>query len=203
MFFQPVESLETRFCRWGARDGDGPRTACASVRHRGGASTTPAKAAATAAETAGGYCSTKSGLKDLRGRQEDWEDWRIEHQEKAKAMGFVDELTTHEGHDIMVGAEGFDASGVDLVRLRQARQAWTSVITTCNGTARDLVKSEESPDGAWRLLNQHYRASGLKEKRRLVEEFNFMKMEIGEPPTVHHEGRQCSKGTEEVGKDYR
>ena len=30
-----------------------------------------------------------------------------------------------------------------------------------------------------------------------------MKMEIGEPPKVHHEGRQCSKGTAEVGKDYR
>ena len=64
----------------------------------------------------------KVGLKDLSGRQEGWEDWRVERQEKAKSMGFVDELTTHEGHDIMVGAEGFDASGVDLVRLRQGRQ---------------------------------------------------------------------------------
>ena len=108
-------------------------------------------------------------------------------------MGFAEELTTHEGRDITVGAEGFDASGVNLLRLRQARQAWTSLITTCKGTARDLVKSTESPGDAWRLLNQHYRASGLKEKRRLAEEFNFMKMEIGEPPKVHHEGRQCSK----------
>ena len=48
----------------------------------------------------------------------------------------------------MVGAEGFDPSGVDPVRLRQARQAWTSLITTCKGTARDLVKSAESPGGA-------------------------------------------------------
>ncbi|CAN0181436.1 unnamed protein product, partial [Ascophyllum nodosum] len=68
------------------------------------------------------------------------------------------------------------------VRLRQAEQAWTSLITTCKGTARDLVKSAESPGGAWRLLNQHYRASGLKEKRRLAEEFNSMNMEIGEHP---------------------
>ena len=95
-------------------------------------------------------------------------------------MGFAEELTTHEGRDIMVGAEGFDASGVDPVRLRQARQVWTFLITTCKGTARDLVKSAESPSSAWRLLNQHYRASGLKEKRRLAEEFNSMKMEIGE-----------------------
>ena len=124
----------------------------------------------------------KVELKDFSSRQEDWEDWRIEHLAKAEAFGFAQELTTHEGRDIMVGAEGLDASGVDSVRLRQAGQAWTSLITTCKGSARDLVKSAESPGGAWRLLNQHYRASGLKEKRRLAEEFNSMKMEIGERP---------------------
>ena len=82
----------------------------------------------------------------------------------------------------MVGAEGFDASGVEPVRLRQARQAWTSLITTCKGTARDLAKSAESPGGAWPLLYQHYRASGLKKKRRLAEECNSIKIEIGEHP---------------------
>ena len=98
-------------------------------------------------------------------------------------MGFAEEMTTHEGRDIKVGAEGFDASGVDPVRLRQARQAWTSLVTTCKETARGLiVKSAELPGGAWRPLNQHYRASGLKEKRRLADEFNSMKMDIGEHP---------------------
>ena len=98
-------------------------------------------------------------------------------------MGFAEELTTHEGRDITVSAEKFDASGVDPVRLRQARQAWTSLITTCKGIARGLIKSAETLGGAWRLLDQHYRASGLKEKRRLVEEFNSMKkVEIGEHP---------------------
>ena len=58
-----------------------------------------------------------------------------------------------EGCDITVGAEVFGASGVDPVRLRQARQAWTSLITTCKGTARDLVNSAESRGGAWRPLN--------------------------------------------------
>ena len=82
----------------------------------------------------------------------------------------------------MVGAEVFDANGVDPVRLRQATQAWTSLIVACEGTARDLVKSAESPGGAWRLLNQHYRASGLEEKRRMFEEFNSLKMKTGEHP---------------------
>ena len=122
----------------------------------------------------------KIELKDFSGRQEDWEDWTIEHLAKAESMGFADELTMPEGRDIKVGAEGFDAREVDPVRLRKARQAWTSLITTCKGVARELVKSAESPGGGWRMLNQHYRASGLKEKRRLAEEFNSMKMEIGE-----------------------
>ena len=71
---------------------------------------------------------------------------------KAEALGFAEELTSHEGRDITVGAEGFDASGVDPVRLRQA---WTSLITSCKGTARDRVKSAESPGGACPLLDQH------------------------------------------------
>ena len=55
-------------------------------------------------------------------------------------------------------------------------------MTTRKGIGRDLVKSAESSGGAWRLLNQHYRSSGLREKRRLAEEFNSMKMEIVEHP---------------------
>lgn len=47
---------------------------------------------------------------------------------KAEALGFADALNTDEAHDIMVGAEGFDASDVDPVRLRQVRQAWLSLI---------------------------------------------------------------------------
>ncbi|CAN0447027.1 unnamed protein product, partial [Ascophyllum nodosum] len=34
----------------------------------------------------------------------------------------------------------------------------------------------------WRLLSQHYRTSGLKERRSLAEEFNSMKIKIREHP---------------------
>ena len=46
----------------------------------------------------------KVELKDFSGRQEDWEDWRIENLAKAESLGFAEELTTHEGGDITVGA---------------------------------------------------------------------------------------------------
>ena len=50
----------------------------------------------------------KVELKDFSGRQEDWEDWRIEHVAKSESLGFAQELTTHESRDITVGAEGSD-----------------------------------------------------------------------------------------------
>ena len=60
----------------------------------------------------------KIELKDFRTRQEDWEDLIIEHLAKAEALGFTEEPTKHKGRDTTVGAEGFDASGVDPLKLR-------------------------------------------------------------------------------------
>ena len=73
--------------------------------------------------------SLKVEPKDSSGRQKDMEDWRIEQLAKAEALGFAEELNTHKGRDVMIGAEEFHASGVDAVRLNQ-RQAWTSPLTT-------------------------------------------------------------------------
>ena len=41
---------------------------------------------------------------------------------------------------------------------------------------------EESASEAWTKLVQHYKASGLKECRRLTIDFYMMKMELGEHP---------------------
>ena len=46
----------------------------------------------------------KVELKGFSGRQEDWENWRIENRAKAEASEFAEELTTHEGRDIKVDA---------------------------------------------------------------------------------------------------
>ena len=42
------------------------------------------------------------------------------------------------------------------------------------------MNAEESTSEAWAKLVQHYRASGLKERRRLTIDFCMMKMELGE-----------------------
>ncbi|CAN0470048.1 unnamed protein product, partial [Ascophyllum nodosum] len=45
-----------------------------------------------------------------------------------------------------------------------------------------IVQGADSPSQAWRQLVQHYRASGVKEWRRLALDFYSMKMELGEHP---------------------
>ena len=62
------------------------------------------------------------------------------------------------------------------------QQAWVSPVTSCKGVAFDIVNAEESASEAWAKLVQHYRASGLKERRRLTIDFYMTKMELGEHP---------------------
>ena len=56
-----------------------------------------------------------------------------------------------------------------------ASEAWLSLITTCKGTALEIVQSTDSPSAAWRKLLQRYRACGLKEKSSLMRELNSLK----------------------------
>ena len=100
--------------------------------------------------------SLRVEFKDFSGEQEDWEEWSEVHLAKASSMGFEEALLEPEERDVDIRQEGFDATAVDAERLRRARQAWTSLITTCKGVALDIVRSAESPSGAWRLVVQHY-----------------------------------------------
>lgn len=54
--------------------------------------------------------------------------------------------------------------------------------------ASEFIKSAESPGGAWRLLNELSLARLLKEKHRLAETSDSMKMERKALPRVHHAG---------------
>lgn len=48
--------------------------------------------------------------------------------------------------------------------------------------ALEFVQETDSPDKAWRPLQQHYRASDLDGKDRLMREFNAQKLKQGERP---------------------
>ena len=98
------------------------------------------------------------------------------------ALGCKDVLTTPAAQDVKVGADNFDGRQVNPETLPKAKQVWVSLITNCKGVAFEIVQGADSPSQAWRQLVQHYRASGVKEWRRLALDFYSMKMELGEHP---------------------
>ena len=111
--------------------------------------------------------------------------------------------------EIKVRAEDFKSQGIDSLRTKCAFEAWLSLITTCKGTALEIVQSADSPSASWRELLQRYRACGLKEKSRLMREFNSLKMKLGEDTNkfivrvdrVAQELRRVGKAVDEDDKN--
>ena len=96
---------------------------------------------------------------------------------QARASGFGDELTATEGDGLSVGANIFDSSNVDPVRLRNAHVAWMTLINSCSGMALKIVQRSNAPNDAWKNLESHYRAKGTREILRLSHEINVKTME--------------------------
>ena len=91
-----------------------------------------------------------------------WLTWsgRVEYQ--ARACGFKAELTAAEKEGLGVGADVFNRNNVDPVRLRNAHTTWMTLINKCRGMALEIVQRGEAPNNAWKNLESHYRAKGLR-----------------------------------------
>ena len=76
---------------------------------------------------------------------------------QARVSGFENELTAAVGDGLSVGADVFDSSNVDPVRLRIAHVAWMTLINSCSGVALEIVQRSDPPNDAWRNLEFHYR----------------------------------------------
>ena len=101
---------------------------------------------------------------------------------QARASGFEDELTAAEGGGLSVGADIFDSSNVDPVRLRNAHVAWMTLINSCSETALEIVQRSNASNDAWRNLESHYRAKRTRKTLRLSHEISRKTMEPdGEP----------------------
>ena len=74
---------------------------------------------------------------------------------QARASGFENELAAAEGDRLSVGAEVFDSSNVDPVRLRNAHVAWMTLINSCSGMALEIVQRSDAPNDARRNLEFH------------------------------------------------
>ena len=101
---------------------------------------------------------------------------------QARASDFENELTAAEGGGLSVGADIFDSSNVDPVRLRNAHVAWMILINSCSGMALEIVQRSSAPNDAWRNLEFHYKAKGAREILCLSHEINGKTMELGGNP---------------------
>ena len=111
-----------------------------------------------------------------------WLTWSQRVLCQARASGFEDELTAAEGDGLSVGADVFDSSIVDPVRLRNAHVAWMTLINSCSGIALEIVQRSNAPNDALRNLESHYKAKGTREILRLFHEINGKTMESGGDP---------------------
>ena len=111
-----------------------------------------------------------------------WLTWSQRVLYQARASGFEKELTAAVGDGLSVGADVFDSSNVDPVRLRNAHAAWMILINSCSGMALEIVQRSDAPNEAWRNLEFYYRAKGTREILHLSHEINGKTMEPGSDP---------------------
>ena len=89
-----------------------------------------------------------------------WLTWSQRVLYQARTSDFEDELTATEGDGLSVGANIFDSSNVDPVRLRNAHVAWMILINSCSGMTLKIVQRSNAPNDAWKNLESLYRAKG-------------------------------------------
>ena len=137
--------------------------------------------------TAANYVPVQTSIKfDLPAFEGDsiasWLTWSPRVLYQARASGFEDELTAAGGDGLSVGADVFDSSNGDPVRLRNAHVAWMKLINSCSGMALEIVQRSNPPNDAWKNLESHYRAKRTREILRLSHEINGKTMEPSGDP---------------------
>ena len=77
-----------------------------------------------------------------------WLTWSQRVLYQARASDFEDELTAAEGDELSVGADVFDSSNVNPVRLRNAHVAWMTLINSCSGMTLEIMQRSNAPNDA-------------------------------------------------------
>ena len=147
------------------------------------ASNLPLAAAANNAEVQQVQAPTKFEMSAFEGENAgSWLTWGQRVIYQARACGFEAELTAAEGVGVSVGADVFDGSNVDPVRLRNAHAAWIALINNCREITFEIVQRSKAPNDAWRNLESHYKAKGTREILCLSHEVDWKTMQPWEDP---------------------
>ena len=104
-----------------------------------------------------------------------WLTWSQRVLYQARASGFENELTAAVGDGLSVGADVFDSSNVDPVKLRNAHVAWMTLSNSCSGMALEIVQRSDAPNDASKNLEFHYRAKGTILAKYFVYPMKSMK----------------------------
>ena len=95
-----------------------------------------------------------------------WLTWGQRVVYQAKACGFETDLTADEGNILSVGADVFDKSNVDPVRLQNAQGAWMALITAAE---KLQLKSCKAPNDA-QIDVQELEVKQLPQSQEVVRE---------------------------------
>ena len=81
----------------------------------------------------------KAERRAFSGEEADWKDMHKDFTSQARILGFAGELVATD--KVKVGAEDFNSQGIDPLGAKRASETWLSPITTCKGTALEIVQS--------------------------------------------------------------
>ena len=97
-----------------------------------------------------------------------WLTWSQNVVYQARVCSFEAELKEAEGGGLSVGADVFDGTNVDPLRLRNIHVAWMTLNDNCRGVALEIVQRSEAPNGAWRNLESYLQSEGNNRDTSLV-----------------------------------
>ena len=94
----------------------------------------------------------KVQLRKFSAEEENWDEWHNVYLSQAKILGFTAKLVATD--EIRVGAENFSCQGINPLRAKRASEAWLFLVTSCKGTALEIVESNDLTSVTWREFKE-------------------------------------------------
>ena len=88
-----------------------------------------------------------------------WTAWFRVRRALLSELGYADAKTEPEGQETNVNRSYVDRVNIDFEHLPKAKQAWVSLVTSCEAVAFDITTGEEPDRETWgKLVECHTQA---------------------------------------------